>query len=120
MTSCSNCSWRCRTGSTTFATGISTPGGIPWFSTGTASNGWLCRTCCRSPSLTEDAKGDHSFNANWADGDYRLVPYNSSPAKPWGTPYNAIEAGGRRTVFKEGEGNLRVEGVWGYRALLRR
>ena len=67
-------------------------------------------------SLAEDAKGDRSFDANWADGDYRLVPYNSSPAKPWGTPYNAIEAGGRRTVFKEGEGNLRVEGVWGYRA----
>ena len=67
-------------------------------------------------SLTEDAKGDRSFDANWADGDYRLVPYNSSPAKPWGTPYNAIEASGRRTVFKEGDGNLRVEGVWGYRA----
>ena len=67
-------------------------------------------------SFAEDTKGDHSFDVNWADADYFLVPYNNSPSKPWGTPYNAIEASGRRTVFKEGEGNLRVEGVWGYRA----
>ncbi len=52
----------------------------------------------------------------WDDGEYRLLPHNSAPLRPWGRPYGAIRSRTERADgFASGEGNVRVSGTWGYR-----
>ena len=44
-------------------------------------------------SVAELAEGDASgqdFGKVWRAGDYRLLPYNAAPLRPWGHPYGAI------------------------------
>ena len=83
-------------------------------------------------SVSELAEGDSSgreFGRVWDPGDYRLLPHNAAPLRPWGHPYGAIlslsgpalglSKGRARTErgdgFAPGEANFRVTGVWGYR-----
>ena len=74
-----------------------------------------------------DASGQ-DFGKVWEAGDYRLLPYNAAPLRPWGHPYGAIlrlpkggaHAGrGARPEpvegFAAGQANFRVNGLWGYR-----
>ena len=73
-------------------------------------------------SVAELAESDASgqdFGKVWEIGDYRLLPYNAAPLRPWGHPYGAIlspSKGMERGVgFAAGQANFRVNGVWGYR-----
>ena len=76
-------------------------------------------------AVSELAEGDaagRDFGKVWEPGDYRLLPYNAAPLRPWGHPYGAIlslSKGRARTErgygFAPGEANFRVTGVWGYR-----
>ena len=62
-----------------------------------------------------DAAGQ-SFGKVWDADDFRLLPYNAAPLRPWGRPHGAIKARtGRGDGFATGEANFRVAGVWGYR-----
>ena len=76
-------------------------------------------------SVNELAEGDSSgreFGKVWDSGNYRLLPHNAAPLRPWGRPYGAIlsSSKGRAPTergdgFSPGEANFRVSGVWGYR-----
>ena len=69
-------------------------------------------------ALREDTNGDGAFDAAWPQDDYRMLPPNAAPTSHWGAPFNLLRArakGGRPGVFKEGERNFQVDGVWGYR-----
>ena len=71
-------------------------------------------------AVTELAQADNagqSFNRLWQPGDYRLLPYNAAPLRPWGHPYAAIRsrAEHRNGGFTPGEANFRISGLWGYR-----
>ncbi len=63
------------------------------------------------------ADGDgRPFDAVWNADDYRLLPYNAAPQRPWGSPYGAVRARrGRGEGFASGQANFRVNGLWGYR-----
>ncbi len=76
-------------------------------------------------SVNELAEGDSSgreFGKVWDSGDYRLLPHNAAPLRPWGRPYGAILSSSKDRVstergdgFSPGEANFRVSGAWGYR-----
>ena len=70
-------------------------------------------------ALSELAQADgegRSFDAVWEVGDYRLLPYNAAPLRPWGHPHGAVRARrGRGEGFVSGEANFRLTGLWGYR-----
>ena len=52
----------------------------------------------------------------WEPTEYRLLPHNAAPLRPWGRPYGAIRSRVERgDGFASGEGNVRVSGTWGYR-----
>ena len=62
------------------------------------------------------------FGKVWDSGEYRLLPHNAAPLRPWGQPYGAILSSSKGRTGKErgdgftpGEANFRVAGVWGYR-----
>ncbi len=56
------------------------------------------------------------FDIPWGADDYRLLPWNAAPTRPWGRPYGAIRALEHRSGgFPGGEASLRVSGLWGYR-----
>ena len=40
--------------------------------------------------LAETAGAAHSPDRLWDPNDYRLLPYNASPLKPWGRPHGTI------------------------------
>ena len=72
--------------------------------------------------LAETASAAHSPDRLWDPNDYRLLPYNASPLKPWGRPHGTIISPSRNGVltgnregFPAGEANIRVSGIWGYR-----
>ena len=62
------------------------------------------------------ADGGETFGKVWDAGEYRLLPHNASPLRPWGHPYGAVRARPQRGEgFTAGEANFRLTGVWGYR-----
>ena len=78
--------------------------------------------------LSESDASAQDFGKVWGAGDYRLLPYNAAPLRPWGHPYGAIlrlQKGGAHAGrgarpelvegFAAGQANFRVNGVWGYR-----
>ena len=76
-------------------------------------------------SVGELAQADDSgngFGKMWDAAEYRLLPHNAAPLRPWGQPHTAIlslskdRTGTERGEgFASGQGNFRVAGVWGYR-----
>ncbi len=66
--------------------------------------------------LAETGGGGADSGRAWEPGEYRPLPHNAAPLRPWGRPYGAIRARTERgDGFASGEGNVRVTGTWGYR-----
>ena len=66
--------------------------------------------------LAETGDGGTGPAKVWDDGEYRLLPHNAAPLRPWGRPYGAIRSRAERgDGFASGEANVRVSGTWGYR-----
>ena len=116
-TSCSSCFWRCRTGWTDTATAISIREWRRCCSTAPAAIACLVVPDLIAVSeLAQADGGGHTFGKVWDDGQFRLLPHNASPLRPWGHPYGAVRARAERGEgFTSGEANFRLTGVWGYR-----
>ena len=75
-------------------------------------------------AVSELAQADgegRAFDAVWDAGDYRLLPHNAAPLRPWGHPYGAVRARrSRGEGFASGEANFRLTGLWGYRCFAER
>ena len=66
--------------------------------------------------LAETGDGGSGPAKVWDGGEYRLLPHNAAPLRPWGRPYGAIRSRAERVDgFASGEANVRVSGTWGYR-----
>ena len=65
--------------------------------------------------LAEADAAGRAFGRIWDAADYRLLPYNAAPQRPWGHPYGAIRAQDGDRGFPSGAANFRVQGLWGYR-----
>ena len=66
--------------------------------------------------LAQPDGGGDTFGKAWDAGQFRLLPHNASPLRPWGHPYGAVRARAERGEgFTSGEANFRLTGVWGYR-----
>ena len=66
--------------------------------------------------LAQADGGGDAFGRVWDAGQFRLLPHNASPLRPWGHPYGAVRARAERGEgFTSGEANFRLTGVWGYR-----
>ena len=116
-TSCFNCFWRCRTGWTITVTVTFTPGSKPGIRWERRSN-LLAPDLISVTALREDTNGDGAFDTAWSRTIIEMLPPNAAPTSHWGAPFNLLRArakGGRPGVFKEGERNFQVDGVWGYR-----
>ena len=60
--------------------------------------------------------GADGWGRAWQAGEYRLLPYNAAPLRPWGHPYGAVRSLPEGSEgFRAGEANFRATGVWGYR-----
>ena len=65
--------------------------------------------------LAESEAAGPSFGRVWNAEDYRLLPHNAAPLRPWGRPHGALRSRSGSRGFAEGEANFRVSGLWGYR-----
>ena len=67
-------------------------------------------------SLATDDDEDGEYETAWAPSDYELLPLNASPAKHWGSPYNAVRVrpSSPRRQFARGQARIRIAGRWGY------
>ena len=72
--------------------------------------------------LAQAESDGSAYDTAWDAADYRLLPHNAAPTRPWGHPFGAIQgrskgpAGtGRGEDFARGVANFRVTGLWGYR-----
>ena len=83
---------------------------------GTGSNRLLVPDLIAVTELVEGDANGQLFGKVWEAGDYRLLPYNAAPLRPWGYPYGAIRSMTEHGAeFTPGEANFRVAGAWGYR-----